>query len=62
MLQYNDAGEIVSKRGIVMHILDELSQKLNFTYYIVDPVHQRNTSNSATISDVYAQNVCEYAP
>lgn len=59
MLQYNDVGEIVSKRGIVMHILDELSQKLNFTYYIVDPVHQRNTS--ATISDVYAQNVCEYA-
>lgn len=54
MLQYNDAGEIVAKRGIVMHILDELALKLNFTYYIIDPVHQHNDT---TTMDVYAQNV-----
>lgn len=53
MITYDAAGEIVSTRGIVMHILDELAQKLNFTYYIIDPVRQRNLSTSSV------NNVCE---
>lgn len=38
-----------------MHILDELALKLNFTYFIIDPVQQRN----GTVPN-YAQNVKEY--
>lgn len=36
IVTYNDAGEVASMRGISVNILDELSEKLNFSYeYLV---------------------------
>lgn len=31
IINYSETGDIVSMKGVVIHILNELSEKLNFT-------------------------------
>lgn len=32
MITYSESGEVIQMKGIVMHILNELADKLNFTW------------------------------
>ncbi|KAJ6638184.1 Ionotropic receptor 93a [Pseudolycoriella hygida] len=44
IIQYGENGKVISTKGVVLQILDELSEKLNFTYLLIDPMRNKNST------------------
>ncbi|KAG4075738.1 hypothetical protein HA402_003564 [Bradysia odoriphaga] len=59
IIQYGDNGEVISTKGVVMQILNELAEKLNFTSNLVPPeVFQLMTTKNVRSNEPCLSN-CE---